>query len=273
MRFQTHTFRQFSGKSLLIVGMGLCVAAGCSHKYSESKVFMRAHQNEVAASGYRFEPPDRVFILSPTCPEINGEAQRIRADGKIALKLLGEVYISGMTPTEVETKLEQLLTEYYEEPRVSVRVASYSSKSIYIFGEVGNRGPMAFTGRDTLLDVLARAGLTNFAWGAQVKVIRPSPNDASRHEITIDVDKMMKTGDLKDNLLLQEGDIVFVPPTPLAWVGYRVQEVLFPVSPALSMYNVPYRAMQTTDEYRTYERPSRGDGDSGPGYRELLLAR
>ncbi|MCH7526129.1 MAG: hypothetical protein IID39_01710 [Planctomycetes bacterium] len=41
---------------------------------------------------------------------------------------------------------------------------------------------------------------------------------------------MIKTGDTRMNILLEPEDIVYVPPTPLAWLGLKIQELLFPVS-------------------------------------------
>ena len=40
-------------------------------------------------------------------------------------------------------------------------------------------------------------------------------------------------------VVLQEGDIVWVPPTPMAWVGHRVREILQPVGPAIQLYTTP----------------------------------
>jgi protein involved in polysaccharide export with SLBB domain len=162
-----------------------------------------------------------------------------------------------LTPEELSAKLAELLSRYYESPEVTVRIVASESKNVYVFGQVNGRGAQPFTGRDTLLDAIARAQPNFLAWGAQVKVIRPSANPDERHELTVDVDKMLETGDMTNNFLLQEGDIVFVPPTPLGYVGLRIQEMLFPISPALSMYNSPVQARNTTDSLRHggYEPP------------------
>lgn len=240
-----------------------CMAsAGCSTKYEDLKVFSQAHLQDVAASNYRMAPPDVILIESPTAAEVDSEVQRIRSDGMIALRLVGEVQVSGLTPEELAVKLEDLLSRYYESPRVTVRVMSYESKSIYVFGQVMNRGAQPFTGRDTLMNAIAQAGPNFLAWGAQVRVIRPSPNPGERHEVTVNVDKILESGDTTKNFLLQEGDIVFVPPTPLGYVGLRIQELLFPISPALSTYNAPAQVMNTTDTLRYGGYQSRQDNSS-----------
>lgn len=249
----------------------VCIALpGCAPKYEDLKVFMQAHRQDVAASEYRLEPPDIIRLESPTSPEIDQEAQRIRSDGKISLRLLGEVQASGLTPQELGAKLEDMLSRFYESPEVTVRVAAFESKNIYVFGQVTNRGPQPFTGRDTLLEVIGAAQPNFLAWGAQVKVIRPSANPDDRHEITVDVDKLLESGDMRDNFLLQEGDIVFVPPTPLGYVGLRLQELLFPISPALSAYNSPVQARNTTDSLQHGGYDNTHDNDDS---RQMIWGR
>lgn len=259
----------FVRRGLLAAGIGLLTTllTGCASKYQDVKVFTQAHRQDVSASSYRLEPPDTIQIESPTAAEIDQEIQRIRSDGKISLRLIGEVQVSGMTPEEVAAKLEELLSRYYESPEVTVRVATFESKNVYVFGQVMSRGPQPFTGRDTLMDVISRAEPNFLAWGGQVKVIRPSANPDERHEIIVDVDKMLESGDMTNNFLLQEGDIVFVPPTPLGYVGLKIQEVLFPVSPALQTYNAPAQAKATTD----YLRHGGYDNDDNKHDRRRLI--
>lgn len=259
-----------SARAVLAAALALvCAGTGCAPKYTDLKSFLLAHENDVSATTHRLQPPDIIAIISPTCPEVDGEAQRIGAEGKISLKLLGEVYVASLTPAEAGAKLEDLLSRYYESPRVTVQLASDQSEYLYVFGEVMGRGPYPFSGRDTLLDLLARARPTFLAWGANVKVIRPSPVTEERHEITVDVDKMMQTGDLKNNVLLEAGDIVYVPPTPLGWCGLRIRELLFPLSPALTAYGVPLNFREDTDDYKYNDRHS-GSSNSDTGQRLIL---
>lgn len=234
----------------LILAVGV---TGCASKYEDLKAFTQAHDHDVALARYQVDPPDTIRISSPNVPEIDGVAQRVGVDGKVTLDLLGPVKVSRLTPREIGAKLEDLLKRYYVEPIVEVTVSAYASKKIYVFGEVVGSGALPFTGRDTVLDVLAGSRPRFTAWGSRVKVIRPSPNEDERREIVIDIDKMMETGDLRANFLLQEGDIIYVPPTPWSWVGLRMREILFPVGPLLSGYSTPIRAKSTTDEYDRFE--------------------
>ncbi|NLX13005.1 MAG: polysaccharide export protein [Phycisphaerales bacterium] len=238
------------------LAISVCIAcglagAGCAPpKYEDLKVFVQAHDHDVVSSIYRIEPPDVIAIESATCPEVDGEIQTVDIDGKISLQLINEVKVSMLTPKEVAAKLEGALARYYHQPEVKVRVVNHASKNIYVFGEVGMKGPVPFTGRDTVLDVLARAQPTFLAWRGRIELIRPSPDPDKRHKVIIDVDRMQQGGDLRDNYLLQDGDIIYVPPTVLGWIGLRVQEVLFPISPVLAAYQMPADVKWTTETYK-----------------------
>lgn len=264
-----HSALIWTGLAVLAI---LACGPGCSQaKYEELQHFAQAHTQDVGDTNYRIEPPDIVAISSPTCPEIDNEIQQLRSDGKISLRLLGEVKVSGLTPRELAAKLEDLLRRYYNSPQVNVQVAGYESRKIYVFGQVSNGGKHPYTGRDTLLDVLARSGPTGLAWGAQVKVIRPSAAPDERHEIVVDVDKMMQSGDMQNNFLLKEGDIVYVPPTPLAWVGLRVRELLFPFQPVMNTYDYAVRIKDAPDRWEYGEYGYRYDDDNDTNWKKQAI--
>ena len=57
--------------------------------------------------------------------------------------------------------------------------------------------------------------------------------------MTINLLAMIEHGDLSKNVLLKPGDIVYVPPTPLAKLGLEIQELLFPVRPFAEAARIP----------------------------------
>jgi protein involved in polysaccharide export with SLBB domain len=245
--------------ALLAVGLTGCAPP----KYDEVKAFVQAHNHDVVDTAPRAKPTDLVIIASATCPELDGANSRINTDGSIMLRLLGPVKVSTLNEQEIASKLEKLLTRYYTDPKVEIRLVTPSSRSIYVFGQVSFNGSRPFTGNDTLLDVLAAARPTLISWGEMVRVIRPSADPNEIREITIDVTKMMNQGDLRNNLLLQEGDIVYVPPTPLGWVGLRLQELLFPTAPLMNAYAYPANANNTLRTYQDYDWSTGGSGTQG----------
>lgn len=251
--------------------LAACGSLGCAKpNYAAIRQFVPAHDQDVAATNYRIEPPDVIEITSPSAPELHGETQMIRQDGKVSLKLVGEVKVSGMTPRETEAKIEELLARYYVDPKVQVQVVARASKRIFIFSEVASSGAIPFTGRDTLLDVLSRCNLTSGAWRARVKVVRPSPTHGEEQEIEVDADKLLQKGDLRQNFLLQEGDIIVIPPTPLAWVGLRLHELFSPFEPAVSAYTGGATLMSTPDAYHDAVHDDSGSGSSNNGIRRFL---
>jgi protein involved in polysaccharide export with SLBB domain len=245
----------------------LAASAGCQSSQRDLVAFLKAHEHDVSAIDYRVGIPDTLAITAPQVLEIDGESQTIQPDGKVALRLLGPVKVVGMTEREIAAKLTRLLSPYYEDPKVQVRVANYRSKRIYLYGQVSGSGQggsggggaaneawisLPYTGRDTVLDVLAQTGLSFIAWRSQVRIIRSSPIAEERRDILVDVAHMMTTGDTAKNVLLQPNDIVYVPPTPLGWLGLRIQEVLFPFQPVMNAYATPATVMGTTDYYQNH---------------------
>jgi polysaccharide export outer membrane protein len=248
-------FRQASVRSgwdatrITLLGVTLLVLSGCATNHGDLVAFLRSHEAEVATGHYAVRPPDSIMILAPEAPEVHGTKARLRPDGKIVLRLLGEVDVAGLTTEEVADKIRAQLSRYYVDPEVVVNVSEYRSQFYYVFGQVEAAGPRPYTGRDTLLRALAEAKPNFLAWRAQVRVTRPSAEEGERKIITVDLDKMTRSGDLTMNILLQEGDIIEVPPTPLAWIGLRVRELLYPVQPAISAYTTPAAVMNAQDVY------------------------
>jgi len=229
---------------LVVLGTG-----GCAAKNPDMLHFLPERQHSVSAIEYRVGIPDTITITAPRVPEINGEIQRMQPDGKINLRLLGQVKVVGMTAKEIAAKLEVLLSKYYVDPKVAVKVASYRSKKYYVYGEGVPAGPHPFTGRDTLLDAVVGAVPSFLTWTSRVKVVRPSRGDVPVRTITVDVDRMLRTGDWSQNILLEPDDVVYIPPTPLAWFANRVREVFFPVRPAVQAYVAPAYLRDLDDAY------------------------
>lgn len=226
--------------------LGMVVAlggTGCAANKADMLHFLRENKHLASAMEYRLGIPDALSIRAPRIAEIDGTVQRIQPDGKINLKLLGQVKVVGMTAKEVAAKLEVLLSRYYVDPKVSVSIAGYLSKKYYVYGQAMGAGPRTYTGRDTLLDAVLGSVPDFKSWTSRVKVVRPSRGDTPVRILVVDVDRMVKTGDWSKNILLEPDDIVYIPPTPGAWLGQKLRELLYPAGPLIQAYVTPRRFM------------------------------
>lgn len=230
--------------------LGIVCATACGPNHGQLVEFLRAHDTAASTGHYTVYPPDMLIIHAPGAEEIDGTHQTVRPDGKIVLRLIGEVQVAGLTTQEISEKIKAQLSRYYVDPEVVLEVAGYRSQFYYVFGQVKSPGAKIFTGRDTLLKALADAQPTFLAWRSQIKVVRPSSVPGEQKTITVDLNDMIRNGEVQNNVLLQEGDIVQVPPTPLAWIGLRVRELLYPIEPAVRTYTGPATTLDATRQYR-----------------------
>lgn len=136
---------------------------------------------------------------------------RVSEGGKITLPLLGEVEVEGLTKTELEKKLSQLLEEkYLQSPQVTVFIKEYQSKRISVLGAVGKPGPYELIGRQTLLQLISEAGGLTENAGDNIIVIRQL-KDGTSTVFKISIDNLIVEGDASLNIPLQANDIVNIP--------------------------------------------------------------
>lgn len=235
---------------------GATVLAGCA-RYHDYSAFVREPRPVSSEVTYTLEPPDEVHISSRRVREIASHYERIRPDGKITLPLLGPVHAAGKTPESLRAELQTLATKYYEDADINVKVTSFASKKVFVFGEVSVPGPYPYTGNNTVLGMLARAQPNRLADPGRIHVLRPSPDGDLVRRMTISLDQMIKTGDTTLDVVMEEGDIIYVPANPLAATGLAIQQLLLPLQPAVATVQSPTQLY----DYSNQEPYKSSEGD------------
>lgn len=231
-------FVQVALSALLVF---LLVLSGCfSSKKKDIEAFSKPSTIELTAENYILEPPDEVEIHCTKVPELHLQRQRIRPDGMISFESLGEIKAAGRTPKELTSVLQEKITLLYvltgQNP-IDVRVVVFKSKVFYVIGQVTYPGSKDLTGRDTALTAIADARPTNIAWLSRIQIVRPSADKTVKPKVfELNFLKMTENGDTSKNVLLQEGDIVYVPPTVLGAIGLTIGEISDPLGRGLSTY-------------------------------------
>ncbi len=217
-----------------IVGVGGCFS---SHPRN-IEAFARPRDVVVTAERYVLQPPDEIEVHCTRVPEIHLQRQRIRPDGKVSFELLGDVEAAGKTPEELASVIQERLASLYAlvgDKPIEVRLIAYKSKVFYVLGQVYLPGPKLYTGRDSVLMAIAEARPNPMAWLGRIQVIRPSAEKGVKARIfEVNFDRMQAHGDITKNVLLEEGDIVYVPPTVLAAIAMKIEEVIRPIARAFA---------------------------------------
>jgi len=223
----------------VIVSLITISVTGCfSSNPADIEAFLRPDKVDVTAESYVLQPPDEVQVHCSEVPEIDQQRQRIRPDGKISFEDLGEIVAAGRTPAQLANILRGKVLELYKlegDKPIDIRIAAFQSKVFYVLGQVMAPGPKIYTGRDTALTAIAHARLNPMAWKERIQVIRPSRDRSVKPKIfEVNFDRMVAHGEISKDVLLQEGDIIYVPPTVLGWVALRLEEVIRPIARAFS---------------------------------------
>ena len=220
-------------------------ATGCGPSIvnpADIQAFTRPYEADVTAENYVLQPPDEIEVHCSKVPEIHLQKQIIRPDGKVSFESLGEIQAAGKTIGQLADELKVRVSELYklvDEKPIDVRVSVSRSKLFYVFGQVYLPGAKIYTGRDTVLTALAEAQINPMAWEERTRVIRPSSDKNVKPKVfKVNFKHMMARGDTSKDVLLQEGDIIYVPPTPLASIALVVEEFARPIGRAFSTVNI-----------------------------------
>ena len=210
------------------------VLTGCfSSNPADIQAFTKPPQVIVTSESYIMMPPDEIEIHCSKIEEIDLQRQRIRPDGKVSFEQIGEIDAAGKTPGEVAAILKQKAQKLYAvtgEFPFDVQVVVYRSQFYYVMGEVMYPGPKIYTGRDTVITAVSAAGPTILAWKGRIQIIRPSADINVKPKIfEFDYNKAFAHGDASKNVLLQQGDMIYVPPTVLAAIAEKIEEFIRPV--------------------------------------------
>jgi polysaccharide export outer membrane protein len=142
----------------------------------------------------------------------------VTLDGRVPFPLIGSVQAAGLTTSELATRVRDLLEkDYLVNPQVIVSVRDYLSSKVHVMGEAEKPGLFYLTGPTTLLEILSKAGGLSRSAGKDLVLVRTetaksggTPGVSSTVLLRLDVRKI-QAGDVRENIHLQNGDMMFVP--------------------------------------------------------------
>ncbi|MHB0775266.1 polysaccharide export protein [Halomonas sp. WWR20] len=133
--------------------------------------------------------------------------QVVHPEGTIFYPYIGKIKVAGRTVRDVRDEIQRRLGGYIAQPQVDVRVAAFNSQKVYVTGQVNEPGPYPITNIPMrVLDAISyAAGLNDSASWHNAVLTR------NGQDIRISIYDMLTYGELEQNLLLQDGDVLHIP--------------------------------------------------------------
>lgn len=167
-------------------------------------------------------PGDMLKVSVYGSPDLATEA-KVSESGHITFPLVGEIFVSGLTPSAAERKIADLLASggFLRKPQVNILTASLQGQMVSVLGNVRNQGRYPIEGRRSLTDVLTMAGGVNPEGGEVVTLIRADGSKSVKEEI--DILAMIRSSDMSRNLNIRSGDLIYVERAPRFYIYGEVQ--------------------------------------------------
>lgn len=183
----------------------------------------------VPTDEYHIQVGDQLDVKFFYQPELN-ESLTVRPDGRISLQLVQELKIVGMTPSQLTEKLTKAYSAELAKPSITVIVKAFNAQRVFVDGEVNKAGLVAMIGPMTVLQSIAQGGgLKDTARTNEVIVVRRVAENKVA-SLVVNLDYAIDGTDMRQDILLQPNDIVFVPKTSIAnvdvWVDQYIRRLL-----------------------------------------------
>lgn len=162
---------------------------------------------------YYMRPGDELNIVVTQQQDLGNSSTNqspfvVRPDGNVSFPLVGEIHAEGMTVSQFTDVLQQGLARYIVDPDVSVNISKLGRVRVYVFGEVRKPGAVELEKGHTVIDAIGAAqGFTRDTAKKKIFLIH---QDQPKSLIPINLNNMLKTGDMSQNVTLREGDILYL---------------------------------------------------------------
>ena len=175
--------------------------------FTAENLTFEPNSNIATPTNYRLGPGDEVII------DIWGNSQdlirqTISPEGTIQVNTLGPLYLNGRTVKEATNYLKQKLATIYADSQINLSLGDTRSIQVNVMGEVKFPGTYMISSFSSVFHALYSAGGVNDIGSLRsIKVMRDGKVFA-----ILDVYNFIMQGKFKDDIRLQDGDVVLVDP-------------------------------------------------------------
>lgn len=163
---------------------------------------------------YVIGPLDELTVFVWRNPELGAQVQ-VRPDGRITTPLITDMPAVGKTPSMLAEDIKLQLSQFIQEPLVSVIVNKFAgtfSQQVRIVGATEKPASIPYRANMTLLDaMIAVGGLSEFAAGNRARLIRFDKESGKQKEFGLRLSDLLRKGESRANVMLMPGDVIIIP--------------------------------------------------------------
>ncbi len=228
----------------------LIVISCSSHKPKNSGVNSITAENPQTLSDiseFTLGPGDKITVSVWRNADLD-RSVTLDPSGKIRMPLTGEIYVSGMTVSELNKEITSRLSKYITDPFVDINITSISSRKIHILGEVRSPGTFYYVEQIPVWEAVSKAGgFTDDANNRNLLIARVKDGEASVSVLELNFAKLFKNGIIKRDYYLKNGDILYVPETNIASIEKFMKRLNNIISPIYAIERIIYLAPDVID--------------------------
>ena len=186
-------------------------------------LFCSAAHAEQQVQDYRLGSGDIIHITVFQNPDLTIDT-RVSEKGYITYPLIGSVEIGGLTIDGAADKISEQLKQggFVQKPQVNIALVQIKGNQVSVLGQVNRPGRFPLDTLNTRVsDMLSIAGGTT-QMGSDVAVLTGTRNGKPFRK-EIDIASMFLDDKLKDDVLLENGDAIYVHRYPMYYVYGEVQ--------------------------------------------------
>lgn len=211
--------------------------------------------DEISITVYQHNELSRKLIIPP--------------DGYFFFPLVGEIDTKGRNPREIRIIISKGLDEFIVDPQVAVdivnlsnpkmivapevgiEVVEFGGHKVFVLGEVKRPGVYLADGNMRIIEaILLASGLTLDAKQKSVLLIRGGIDKRNPKLIVVNLKKAFEEGDANQNILVQQGDIIYVPRTFISDVNRFFSHLSTIISPILQLETGYFVGQQIHERHR-----------------------
>jgi len=203
-------------KIFISLALSALVLSGCAGGASGPQLPPASFVSTQEGPGeeYVIGPLDELTIFVWRNPELGAKVQ-VRPDGRITTPLITDMPAVGKTSKMLADDIKLALSQYIQNPLVSVIVDKFSgtfSQQVRIVGATDKPASLPYRANMTLLDaMIAVGGLSEYAAGNKARLVRFDKESGKQREYALRINDLIKKGDTKANVLLAPGDVIIIP--------------------------------------------------------------